>query len=42
MGRQKMVTLSDFKRPNKSAYLNNKKQDQQIKNQLIHKDVNRI
>ena len=26
----------------KSPYLNNKKQDKQIKNQLTHKDVNRI
>ena len=41
MGRQKMETVI-LKGTYKSAYLNNKKQDKQIKNQLTHKDVNRI
>ena len=41
MGRQKMETVI-LKGTYKSAYLNNKKQDEQIKNQLTHKDVNRI
>ena len=41
MGRQQMETVI-LKGRYKSAYLNNKKQDKQIKNQLMLKDVNRI
>ena len=41
MGRQKMETVI-LKGTYKSTYLNNKEEDKQIKNQLMHKDVNRI